>query len=80
MIFAGKAESQPLAFNPVTTLVSTSLAYKYKTGVEVTDSGKHSSLLRYDSNYGRKFFYSKGPWGEGYENFILHNLRMFVIS
>jgi hypothetical protein len=80
MIFAGKAESQPLAFNSVTTLVSSSLAYKYKTGVEATDSGKHSSLSRYGSNYGRKNFYSKGPLGEGYEIFILRALRMFVIS
>jgi hypothetical protein len=60
MIFAGKAKRQQLAFIPVTTLVSSSLAYKYKTGVEATGSGKHSSLLRYGSNYGRKFFIIKG--------------------
>jgi hypothetical protein len=39
LIFGGKAWSQPLELSPVmgSTLVISSLAYKYKTRVEVTD-------------------------------------------
>jgi hypothetical protein len=37
------------------------LTHKYKTKVNVSDSGKHSSLLRYGKKYSRKKFYSKGP-------------------
>jgi len=46
LIFEGKARSQPLEWDPLrgSTLVSSSLACKYKAKVEVTDSGKHSSL------------------------------------
>ncbi len=36
--------------------------------MEVTDSGKHSSLLDYVGNYCRKKFYSTDP---GSSNFIL---------
>jgi len=37
------------------------LPSKYLTPVEVTDIGKHSSLLRYCINYCCKKFYSTGP-------------------
>jgi hypothetical protein len=32
-----------------------------QTRVEVADSGKHSSLLRRNNNYGYKKFYRTGP-------------------
>jgi hypothetical protein len=38
------------------TLVSSILACKYWTGVEVTDSGKHSNLLHYGKFYFVKSF------------------------
>jgi hypothetical protein len=31
-------------------------------GCEVTESDEHSSLLRDEVNYDRKFFYSLNPW------------------
>jgi hypothetical protein len=39
---------------------------------------KHSSLLRYGNNNGRKKFYSTGPWAQ--KTFYARNLIMFVIS
>jgi len=39
-------------------LVGSSLACNYWTGVEVTDRGKYSSLLRYGNNYARKMTFS----------------------
>ncbi len=41
--------------------VAPRLALKYWTREEVTDIGKHSSLLRYGKNYCRKKFYSTDP-------------------
>jgi hypothetical protein len=43
------------------TRVSSNLAYKYKTWVEVSDSDEHSSLSRHEINYGGKKFYVTGP-------------------
>ncbi len=37
------------------TLEGSSLAYKYKTRVEVNVSGKHSSLLKCGKNYVKSF-------------------------
>ncbi len=46
-----------------------SLSCKSMTRVEVTDSGKHSSLLWYGVNYCRIKFYDTGPGGRYYETF-----------
>ncbi len=43
-------------------LVSSSLACKCLSRLEVTNCGKHSSLLRYGKSYCCKMFYSTGPW------------------
>jgi hypothetical protein len=42
------------------TWVCSNLAYKYTTRVEVANSNKHSSLLRYRINYDCKIFFSTG--------------------
>ncbi len=50
---------------------SSSFAFKYNNSmVEVTDSGKHSSLLGYGKNYGRKKFYSTGTSRESQKTFF----------
>jgi hypothetical protein len=41
---------------------SYSLAFKYQTRVEVTDSDKRSSLLQNGINSNRKKFYFRGPF------------------
>jgi hypothetical protein len=48
LIFSGKDRSPPLECSPVrgSTLLSSCLACKYQTRVEVDGGGKHSSLLR----------------------------------
>jgi hypothetical protein len=58
LIFEVKAGSQPLGFGIAkgSPLVSSSLGCKYETRLKVTDSGKHSSLLKYGKNYCRKKF------------------------
>ncbi len=61
------------------TLVNSFLACKYQTKSEVTDSGKHSSLLRYGKNYTRKMFYSTGYWGQCYKSF-LSELSIFLTN
>jgi len=49
-------------FDTVSHLYSSLLfSNKYLTIIEVTDSDKPSSLLRYRVNCGRKKFYSTGP-------------------
>ncbi len=69
LIFADKARSEQLEESPVrgSTLLGSSHACKYKTWVEVNGSGKHSSLLQYDSNYCPKKFYSTYPCSLYYE-------------
>ncbi len=58
LILAGKAGSCQSGTIYWTSLhrQAPSYSHKYQTRVEVTDSGKHSSLLQYD----RKKFYSRG--------------------
>jgi len=53
--FTGNARSFPLEWSTIrgSTLMGSSLARKYYTWV-VNVSGKLSSLLRYDNDYGRK--------------------------
>jgi hypothetical protein len=48
---------------------SSNFAFKYNSMVEVTDSGKRSSLLGYGKNYGRKKFYSTGTRRESQKTF-----------
>jgi hypothetical protein len=62
-IFAGKVRSVPAKWSPIggSTWVATILFFKYQTRLEVTDSGKQSSLLQYEINCDRKKFYSSGP-------------------
>ncbi len=62
------------------TLVCSSLASKYQTRVLVTNIDKHSSLLPYGNNYGRKNFQRKGPRALYYKTFYGRNLHIFVIS
>jgi len=52
------------------TLEGSSLAYKYKTRVEVNGSGKHSSLLKCGNNYSRKKFHSTRPRTQTYKLFL----------
>jgi len=40
--------------------VGSILAYKYLARVEVNKREKHSSLIHYGINYGRKMFYDTG--------------------
>ncbi len=60
--FRAKTGSQLLELSPVkgSTLMSSSLTCKYSTKVEVTDSGKHCSLLQHGKIYCCKKFYSTG--------------------
>jgi len=51
------------------------LACKYQTWVEVTDSGKHSSLLQYRVNTNATSFTEQAPG-----TFYSRNLQIFVIS
>jgi hypothetical protein len=64
------------------------LASKYLARVDVADSDKHSSLLRYRINYGRKKFCITGPlsaltmqknvlWGQYYKDFysVIYNFE-----
>ncbi len=55
------------------TRVGYSLAYKQKTRMQVTDIDKHSSLLRYGFNYGRKKFYCAG-------NVLIRRVMFFIGS
>jgi hypothetical protein len=59
----GKVGSQPVELRSLrgSTLVSSNLDCEFYGRVEVTNSGKHSCLLQYSKNYGRKRFYSTGP-------------------
>ncbi len=52
----GKARSLPLELRRVRgcILVGSSIAWKYYSREEVTDNGKHSSLLSYSNNNGYK--------------------------
>jgi len=43
------------------TLVGSSLTWKYRTLVDVKGSDNHFSLLQYVNNYFGKKFYSTGP-------------------
>ncbi len=69
-MFVGKAWSLPLQWSPVRsfTQISSSVA---GNRVEVTDSEKHSSLLRYRMKYVSEEFYSKGTWCQCYKNFCI---------
>jgi len=62
LIFTGKARSLHLKqrFVLCSTQVGCSITCKYQTGVEVTDRGKHSSLLQNEINNERNFFYITG--------------------
>jgi hypothetical protein len=53
LITVDKARSLPLERSPIRCY---SRALKYQTWREVNDSGKHSSLLQYGSNYVCKKF------------------------
>ncbi len=66
LIFVGKVGSQPVQLSSLrgSTLISSNLDCEFYVWVEVTKSSKHSSLLKYGTNYGRKRFYSRGPWRE----------------
>jgi hypothetical protein len=47
--------------------------------VEVTDIGKHSSLLRYGKNYRRKKFYGAGLWTHlGQRNAAMMALSLLI--
>jgi len=48
--------------------------------VEVTDSDKHYSLLRYGFIYDRKTIYDIDVWAQCYKTFYGSNLRIVVIS
>ncbi len=58
LIFASNESSIPLEWCLVrgSALVGSNNICKYPTRVEVTDSDKHSSLLQYRINSGRKTF------------------------
>jgi hypothetical protein len=69
--FQGKSRRNPSESSLVrgSTLVSSSLACKCLSRVEVTNCGKHCSLLWYGKSNCRKMFYSTGPrrklyWGD----------------
>jgi len=53
--------------------VGSSFAFKYQTMVEVTDSEKHSSLLRYEINYDGKMSYGTAPRAIQYKTFMTSN-------
>ncbi len=63
LTFGGKSRRHPLVLIPVrgSTLVSFRHACKCLTRIEVTNSGKHSSLLRHGKSCCRKILYSKDP-------------------
>ncbi len=75
LIFTLKARSLPLEWSSfiLLHLVGSDHARKYEIRVEVTDSDKHSSLLRCVINYSREKFYNVGPlvllnWNEKDKN------------
>jgi hypothetical protein len=53
--------------------VGSSFAFKYQTMVEVIDTEKHSSLLRYEINYGGKMSYGTSPRAIYYKTFMTIN-------
>jgi hypothetical protein len=59
--------------------LSHSLAHKYKTRVEVTDSDQHPSLLAYGINYGRKSFQDQVT-GDRCNKHFLNNLHLRAMS
>ncbi len=71
LMFVGKARGlfQSEAPESCFNWVSSGLTSKYYTRLESLARGKPSSLLRKSVNYGRKRFYSTGPWCQGYKTF-----------
>ncbi len=65
LIFVGKARSLPLGWSLVWS--STQVGFGLAHRVEVSVSDKHTSLLQYRTNYGRKKFKSAAP-GSDYVN------------
>jgi hypothetical protein len=58
LVFVSKGKSLPIEWSPVSDLiwVGSSLTFKYLTRAELTESDKHSSLVRYRIIFGRKRF------------------------
>jgi hypothetical protein len=73
LVFVVTARSLPLEWSPVrgSTQVGSYLGNKFWTRVEVTDSVKCSSLLRYRIHYGSERFYSIVP---GYDESLYKNI------
>ncbi len=50
------------------TWVGSGLTHRHQTRLERLARNKHTSLLRKSVNYGRKKFYSTGPWRQSHKN------------
>jgi hypothetical protein len=64
MLRSVTGKSPPLEWSPTSgsTQVGSSLSCKYYIRVEMTDSDKHVSLLRYRFNHACLQFYTTGSW------------------
>ncbi len=81
LVFAGKARAYQSRLERLTGLsfnswLPASPPNIIVGSVEVTDIGKHSSLLRNSKNYCLKKFYSTGPWARYCKPSLCCNLQV----